>query len=76
MGYAERAGLTRRQLEGSSWRLELEYDGDTHRHGLAADDRRQNRFVNASYRLLRFTATDVLRTPNEVVAQVRAALAS
>lgn len=57
-------------------RLGLEYDGDAHRHGLAADDRRQNRFVHAGYRLLRFTAGDVLRTPDAVVAQVRAALAS
>ncbi|MBO0686164.1 MAG: DUF559 domain-containing protein [Candidatus Dormibacteraeota bacterium] len=55
-------------------RLGLEYDGGTHRDSLAEDNRRQNRLLNAGFRLLRFTAADVLRTPESVVAQVRQAL--
>jgi very-short-patch-repair endonuclease len=56
------------------WRLE--YDGATHRESLAADNRRQNRLINAGYRLLRFTAGDVLNAPAAVVSMVRRALAS
>ena len=37
-------------------RLVIEYDGATHRSSLAADNRRQNRLVDAGYRVLRFTA--------------------
>lgn len=55
-------------------RLAVEYDGDTHRTSLPADDRRQNRFVAAGIRLLRFTSADIYRTPDSVVEQVRAAL--
>jgi hypothetical protein len=54
--------------------LAIEYDGATHRESLAADNRRQNRLINAGYRLLRFTAGDVLDTPNAVVSVVRRAL--
>jgi very-short-patch-repair endonuclease len=57
-------------------RLALEYDGATHRDSLAADNRRQNRLVNAGYRLLRFTAADVLSAPDSVVGLVRQALQS
>jgi len=56
-----------------SHRLALEYDGAVHRDSLVDDNRRQNRLVNAGYRLLRFTAAD-LRNPEPVVAQVRGAL--
>ncbi len=55
-------------------RLYIEYDGGTHRHRLAADNRRQNRLLGAGYRPLRYTAADVLHTPAAVVAQVHAAL--
>jgi very-short-patch-repair endonuclease len=55
-------------------RLCLEYDGAGHRDRLVEDTRRQNRLLNAGFRLLRFTASDVLQTPDAVVAQVRAAL--
>lgn len=55
-------------------RLCLEYDGSTHRDSLVEDNRRQNGLPNAGYRLLRFTAADVQRTPNSVVGQVRTAL--
>jgi len=56
-------------------RLGIEYDGGTHRDSLVEDDRRQNRLLNAGFRLLRFTAAD-LRQPSVVVAQVTAALIS
>jgi len=56
-------------------RLAIEYDGATHRDSLVEDDRRQNRLLNAGFRLLRFTASD-LRQPRVVVAQVSATLIS
>jgi len=55
-------------------RLGVEYDGGTHRDSLLEDNRRQNRLLNAGFRLLRFAAADVHRTPDSVVAVVRAAL--
>lgn len=55
-------------------RLVLEYDGGTHRDSLAEDNRRQNRLISAGYRVLRFTASDVQRHPDSVVAQVRTEL--
>lgn len=56
-------------------RLGIEYDGGVHRDALAADNRRQNKLLNAGVRLLRFTAGDVLGNPESVAAQVRAMLA-
>jgi hypothetical protein len=56
--------------------LVIEYDGGVHRETLVNDDRRQNRLLGAGYRVLRFTAPDVLGNPDAVVAQVRAALGS
>ena len=55
-------------------RLAVEYDGASHRENMTADHRRQNRLLNAGYRLLRFTAADVLSTPDSVVLLVRQAL--
>lgn len=55
-------------------RLVIEYDGLTHRESLTADIRRQNRLINAGYRLLRFGAADVLSAPAPVVFLVRQAL--
>jgi len=52
-------------------RLAIEYDGATHRDRLAEDNRRQNRLIQAGYRLLRFTASDVLGDPASVVEIVR-----
>lgn len=54
-------------------RLAIEYDGFNHRERLVADDRRQNLILNAGFRLLRFTASDLAR-PETVVSQVRLAL--
>jgi hypothetical protein len=56
-------------------RLAIEYDGATHRDSLEDDNRRQNRLINAGYRVLRFTAADVHRNPTGIVAQVRSELA-
>lgn len=55
-------------------RLAIEYDGSTHRMSLTADNRRQNRLINAGYRLLRFSAADVLSAPDSAVELVRQAL--
>jgi very-short-patch-repair endonuclease len=57
-------------------KLVLEYDGANHRERLVEDDRRQNLLVNAGFRLLRFTATDVHNRPDVIEAQVRGALIS
>jgi very-short-patch-repair endonuclease len=56
-------------------KLGLEYDGDTHKDSLAADNRRQNLLIGAGIRLLRFTARDIYNAPELVVSQVRTALA-
>jgi very-short-patch-repair endonuclease len=55
-------------------RLVLEYDGANHRDRLVEDNRRQNLLINAGYRLLRFTATDIHQRPEVLVAQVQSAL--
>ena len=55
-------------------RIGLEFDGGTHRDSLVEDNRRQNRLLNAGYRLLCFTAADVYSHSDEIIAQVRAAL--
>jgi very-short-patch-repair endonuclease len=57
-------------------RLAIEYDGGTHRDSLIEDNRRQNALLSAGFRLLRFTSAEVLRAPERVIAQVRAALES
>ena len=55
-------------------RLVIEYDSATHRDSISADNRRQNRLVEAGYRILRFTGPDVLAAPPSVVDLVRKAL--
>jgi len=57
-------------------KLILEYDGGNHRERLVEDDRRQNLLINAGFRLLRFTATDVYNRPEVIEAHVRGALIS
>ncbi|TMG11036.1 MAG: DUF559 domain-containing protein [Chloroflexi bacterium] len=49
----------------------IEYDGASHRESLTADNRRQNRMMNAGFTLLRFSAADVLSAPDSVVWSVR-----
>lgn len=67
--------LARVDLYYPSARLVIEYDGGTHRDSLVQDNRRQKRLLQAGYRLLRFTAADVLGSPDAVAARVSAALA-
>jgi hypothetical protein len=57
-------------------RLVIEFDGANHKERLVSDDRRQNKVVNAGYRILRFTSSDLFSQPDNVVDQVRGALAS
>ena len=66
--------MARPDLLYSQSRLGIEYDGSTRRETLTADNRRQNRLINAGYRLLRFSAADVLSEPDSVVLVVRQAL--
>jgi hypothetical protein len=40
-------------------RLVIEYDGSTHRDSVAADNKRQNRLIDAAYNILRFTAANL-----------------
>ena len=55
-------------------RLALEYDGEQHRGQLTADNRRQNRLRDLGVSLLRYTAPDLRERPEQIVAQVFAAL--
>ncbi|HET7419622.1 MAG TPA: DUF559 domain-containing protein [Candidatus Dormibacteraeota bacterium] len=66
--------LGRADLYYPTARLALEYDGDNHRDRMAEDNRRQNLLLNAGYRLLRFTASDIYRRPDVVITQTREAL--
>ena len=70
----EQRFLGRADLYYRAARLILEYDGANHRDQLVEDNRRQNLLINAGFRLLRFTATDIHQRPEVVVAQVRSAL--
>ena len=71
----ENSFLGRADLYYPDHRLIIEYDGGTHRDSFASDNRRQNRLLDAGYRMLRFSAGDVYGPPNEVVDLVRSALA-
>jgi len=55
--------------------LAIEFDGGHHRDRMVEDNRRQNGLVGAGFRLLRFTAADVYRSPESVAMQVRHSLA-
>jgi very-short-patch-repair endonuclease len=55
-------------------RLVIEYDGTNHRERLVEDNRRQNLLINAGFRILRFSAADVMNQPDVVAARVRGAL--
>lgn len=67
--------IARADLYYPSARLAIEYDGTNHRDRLIDDNRRQNRVINAGFRLLRFTAADLAQRPDAIIALVRAALA-
>ena len=66
--------LGRSDLYYPDRRLWLEYDGATHRESLVADNRRQNRLVNAGFRLVRLAAADIFQSPESVIGQVRLAI--
>jgi len=69
--------LARADLLFRCARVVVEYEGDHHRTDraqFAHDVRRGSRLAAAGYRVLRFTAADVLRRPQYVIATVRAAL--
>lgn len=66
--------IGRADLYYSAARLVIEYDGENHRDRLTEDNRRQNLLMNAGFRLLRFTASDIYGRPEVVAAQVRGAL--
>lgn len=68
--------LARPDLYYPIHRLAIEYDGASHRESLVGDNRRQNRLLEAGYRLLRFTAGDVITTPAPTIKMVRRALAA
>jgi very-short-patch-repair endonuclease len=72
---AEGNFIARADLYYPAARLVIEYDGSTHKTSLAEDNQRQNRLVQAGYRLLRFTAGDLHNRPQGAVAQVRSLLA-
>lgn len=67
-------GVARADLYYPDQRLVIEYDGATHRDSITADNRRQNRLVEAGYLILRFSAADVLGDPTAVIELVRKAL--
>lgn len=57
-------------------KLAMEYDGRGHLEAWqhASDARRLNKLDASGWSILRFTAADVLRTPNAMAAQVRDAI--
>jgi len=63
--------IARADLFYPDQKLVIEYDGATHRDSLAADNRRQNRLINAGFKILRFTASDL---KSDAAAIVRRAL--
>jgi very-short-patch-repair endonuclease len=56
-------------------RLVIEYDGGNHRDRMVDDNRRQNALIDAGFKILRYTASDVYQKADLIVAQVRKALA-
>jgi very-short-patch-repair endonuclease len=68
--------VARLDLAYERFRIGLEYDGDHHRERdtFRQDAARLNRLRLLGWTILRFTAADVLRFPERLVAQVSAAL--
>jgi very-short-patch-repair endonuclease len=69
--------LGRADLAWPEQRVLVEFDGDVHRERdvFVNDLRRQNGLVAAGWTVLRFTSADVLGRPQEVVREIRRALA-
>jgi very-short-patch-repair endonuclease len=68
--------IGRLDLAYPEWKIGIEYDGDQHRNpeAFAADLTRQNRLRAAGWTVLRFTARDVYRKPDQICATVRATI--
>lgn len=68
--------LGRVDLAWPGQRVLVEFDGDVHRDRdvFVQDLRRQNRLVAGGWIVLRFSSADVYGRPDEVVAEIRAAL--
>jgi very-short-patch-repair endonuclease len=69
--------IARADFAWASRRVIVEIDGFAHhssRAAFEADRRRPNALVNEGWRVLRFTPTDLLTRPKEVIAEVRTAL--
>jgi len=75
--YDEAAFVARLDLAYPGRRLGIEYEGDQHRERSAfqRDAARLNRLKLCGWTILRFTANDVLRCPDQLVRQVRSVLA-
>jgi very-short-patch-repair endonuclease len=69
--------LGRADFAWAEQKVLVEFDGDLHRERkVFVDDlRRQNRLIAEGWTVLRFSSADVLGRPDEVIAQIRAALA-
>jgi len=68
--------IARLDLAYPEWMIGIEYDGDHHRERdvFRRDAERLNQLQLAGWRILRFTADDVLRHPRRLVARIRALL--
>lgn len=68
--------LARADFAWPARRVLVEFDGDVHRARdvFVRDLRRQNTVVAAGWTVLRFTSTDALGRPDDMVAEVRRAL--
>lgn len=67
--------LGRADLYYPDARLAIEFDGGNHRERLIDDNRRQNLLINAGYKVLRFTASDIYQRPETIIVQVSAGAA-
>jgi len=68
--------VARLDLAYPEWKIGIEYDGEHHRERdvFRRDADRLNRLQLAGWRVLRFTADDVLRHPERLVVRIRAFL--
>lgn len=73
---ADGSWIGRVDLAYPQWRIAIEYEGDHHRERdqFRRDIARSNALREAGWLLLRFTADDILRCPDNTVRQVLAAI--
>jgi very-short-patch-repair endonuclease len=69
--------LGRADLAWPAQKVLVEFDGDLHRERdvFVRDLRRQNALIAAGWTILRFSSADLLGRPEEVISQIRLALA-